>query len=253
MAMFHLSVKYVSRRKGQAVVAAAAYRSGERLNDRYYGLTHDFTNKGGIAYTTILLPPDAPRNYADRETLWNSVEYTEKRIDSRLAREVEIALPIELSLPEQIQLLERYVSNNFVCRGMIADVAVHDKGNGNPHAHILLTTREVGEEGFSKKNREWDKRENVNRWRRELANELNRELERRGYEKVSHESHIARNTDYEPTIHLGYRVSEYERNGIETDRGNENRAVIERNRMRDEHKRQREHEREHLRTRSRER
>jgi len=240
--MYHLSVKYFSRRKGQSIVAAAAYRSGDRLNDRYYGVTHDFTVKGGIVYTNILLPAGASEKLSEREILWNAVEQSEKRRDARLAREVEGALPADLALAEHIQMVERYVTANFTALGMIADIAIHDKGTGNPHMHILLTTRTVDSDGFGLKNREWDKRENVTLWRREWANMQNREFERKGLEKrVNHESYIVQDSKREPTIHLGYRVKELERSGIETDRGNENHRIIQ---EREEQERQYQRKRE---------
>lgn len=252
MAIYHLSIKYVSRRKGQAAVQAAAYRSGEKLRDCYYGLTYDYTKKGGIVYNNILLPPTTPKEYADRETLWNAVEHAEKRKDSRLAREVEFSLPVELSLSEQLRLVERYVTANFVSWGMCADVNIHEMGNGNPHAHVLLTTRTVEPEGFGAKNRKWDKRANVTLWRREWKNAQNREFERKGLDiRVSHESNVARNIDREPTIHIGFRAKEFERSGVETDRGNQNRAIEARNSEREEQKHQRERQRQRSRGRSR--
>jgi len=235
MAIFHLTVKYISRGKGRMVVSAAAYRSGERLHDNYYGITHDFTGKRGIVYTMILLPENAPHKFYDRNTLWNAVEKVEKRKDSRLAREVELALPIELTLHEHIRLLNRYVTANFVERGMCADVAIHDKNDGNPHAHILLTTRNVHKGGFTEKNRDWDKRENTGVWRREWANIQNREFQRKGLDiRVSHESHINRGIAREPTKHLGYRVIELDHLGIQTDRSNENRSIEAINKSRKE-------------------
>lgn len=233
MAIYHLSVKYFSRRKGQSAVAAAAYRSGEKLYDRYYGLAHDFTNKSGILHTAILLPESVPREFYDREILWNAVEYSEKRCDARLAREIEIALPNEFTLIEYVKLVEQYINVNFTCKGMCADYAIHDKGNGNPHAHILLTTRNVNENGFTKKNRSWDKKINVNLWRSEWSNVLNEQFEQKGLKtRVSHESYISRGIKREPTRHLGYKVMKLARSGIITDRIYENRAIVERNKIR---------------------
>lgn len=256
MAMYHLNVRYFSRRRGQSAVAAASYRSGQRLYDRYYGELHDFTVKGGIVHTMILLPENAPPEFSDRETLWNSVEHAEKYRNSRLAREVEAALPTELTLEEQVRMTERYVTANFVDKGMIADVAIHDKGDGNPHVHILLTTREVGFDGFNpKKNREWDKRENVNEWRREWANVQNREFARKGLEiELDHESYAVQDFDREierrPTIHLGHQVKKLDRMGRETDRMNEYREIAEYNR---EIEREYQQQRERNRNRGRER
>ena len=253
MAIYHLDVRYFSRRRGQAIISAAAYRSGERLKDHYYGESHDFTIKGGIVHTMILLPDNAPPEYSDRATLWNAVEHAEKRRDSRLAREVEAALPAELTLAENIRLVEQYVMANFVDEGMIADIAVHDKGDGKPHFHCLLTTREVRPDGFGQKNRKWDKRSNVERWRREWASLQNHELERRGLEPVSHESYAVQDFELSveriPNIHLGPQVLKLDRIGIETDRMREYRNIIEQNRM--ERERQQERKRQRSRGRGR--
>ena len=254
MAMYHLSVKYVSRRKGQSVVAAAAYRSGERLYDERYGQTYDFTKKVGIIHREILLPPDAPRAFSDRAMLWNEVERSEKRCDSRLTREVEIALPSELTTQERIQLAKEYAENSFVKLGMCADVAVHDKGCGNPHAHILLTTHRVQKDGFEVKERGWDKKQNVEHWRKAWADIQNHIYEQKGIkQRVSHESHAARGIAREPTIHLGYLTKELEREGIETERSNRYRAIVTRNKRRVEHKRQQERIYKHQRNQERSR
>jgi ATP-dependent exoDNAse (exonuclease V) alpha subunit len=265
MAIFYLDVKYISRNQGRSSVAAAAYRSGEKLHNKYDGLTHDFTKKKGIVYNEILLPDAAPREFFDREKLWNAVEEAEKRKDARTAREVVIALPNELTLEEQINLARQYATDNFVSQGMCADVAIHQSRHphrqdeqdpdiekdkditpDNPHAHILLTTRPVDNSGFSpKKNREWDKREKVLLWREQWANTQNQEYERKGLtQRVSHESYIARGIDREPTEHLGHKAASLERRGIRTEIGDKNRAVMARNKAKKERELQREQERE---------
>ena len=147
MSMFHCSIKIISRSSGQSAVASAAYRSGEELCNDETGLVHDFTRKGGVVMTEIMLPPNAPPEYADRNVLWNEVQKIEKRSDAQLAREVEVTFPVEMSREEQVECLRSYVQNNFVSQGMCADWAIHDKGNGNPHAHILLTVRGFDENG----------------------------------------------------------------------------------------------------------
>ena len=152
MAIYHCSIKIIGRSRGRSAVAAAAYRSGERLRDEETGLLHDFTRKGGVVYTEILLPENAPKEYADREILWNEVQKAERRSDAQLAREIEVALPKEFDRNFQLAVLHSYIDRNFVSKGMIADLAIHDKGDGNPHAHILLTVR-----GFMK-NGKWDKK-----------------------------------------------------------------------------------------------
>lgn len=255
MAIYHLSVKYVSRNQGRSPVAAAAYRAGEKLHNKYDGQTHDYTHKRGIVHTEILLPENAPPEFANRETLWNSVEFAEKRKDARTAREIEVALPNELSKEEQIKLVREYAQENFISHGMCADIAIHDGKHGhrkdekhieaehdgeiapdNPHAHILLTARPLAEYGFlQKKDRAWEKPENVRNWRKNWATTQNKEFERKGLDvRVSHESHADRGIDREPTKHMGHTAHSMEKRGIRTERGNENRTIKARNKIKDE-------------------
>lgn len=145
MAIYHCSIKIISRSDGRSAIASAAYRSGERLYDDETGLIHDFTRKGGVVMNEILLPENAPARYADRETLWNEVQMIEKRSDAQFAREIEVALPVEMDRDEQIVCVREYIQENFVSKGMIADWALHDKKDGNPHAHIMLTMRGIDE------------------------------------------------------------------------------------------------------------
>ena len=147
MAIFHCPIQVIKRSAGRSVVEAAAYRSGTKLTCEWDGRTHDYTRKGGIVHTEILLPPHAPREFSDRSTLWNSVEMVEKARDAQLAREFEISLPVELSFEENLKLIRAYVKDNFADAGMCADLCVHDKGDGNPHAHVLLTMRPLKEDG----------------------------------------------------------------------------------------------------------
>ena len=121
----------MSRGKGKSAVAAAAYRSGEKLTNEWDGMTHDYTRKGGVVHTEIMLPPHAPPSFSDRSTLWNSVELYEKAGNAQLAREIDAALPIELSREEQIRLVREYCSSQFVSRGMCVDFAIHDTDSGN--------------------------------------------------------------------------------------------------------------------------
>jgi ATP-dependent exoDNAse (exonuclease V) alpha subunit len=145
MSIYHCSIKIISRSGGRSAVASAAYRSGERLYNDETGITHDFTKKGGVVMNEILLPENAPERFSDREILWNEVQKIEKRSDAQFAREVEVALPTEMNRDEQIACVRAYVQENFVSKGMLADWALHDKGDGNPHAHIMLTMRGIDE------------------------------------------------------------------------------------------------------------
>jgi hypothetical protein len=147
LAIYHHSIKIISRGKGKSAVAAAAYRAGETLTNEYDGITHDYTRKGGIVHAEILLPENAPNDYNDRATLWNALEKAERYKTAQLAREIEVALPVELTQEQSLELVRTYVKENFVKAGMCADICVHDKGDGNPHSHIMLTLRPIDECG----------------------------------------------------------------------------------------------------------
>ena len=147
MAIYHLEAKAVSRGSGRSAVAAAAYMSCSEIKNEYDGVTHDFTRKRGLVWQQIFLPKNAPPEWKDRSVLWNAVEAAEKSKDSRLARELVVALPIELDKTRWIKLLTEYIQENFVADGMCADVAIHDTDGHNPHAHILLTIRPLDNKG----------------------------------------------------------------------------------------------------------
>lgn len=178
MAIYHCSVKIIGRSAGRSSVAAAAYRSAECLTNEYDGIEHDFTKKGWVEFTEIILPPNAPEEYKDRSTLWNAVEAVEKSQDAQLAREFEVALPAELTREQQIEVVEAFVRDNLTSQGMVADIAIHnppktndrhqpiDKDGNvtrdvnemqfvNPHAHILCTVRPMDEQGV------WEKKSEV--------------------------------------------------------------------------------------------
>ena len=147
MAIYHLEAKVVSRGAGRSAVAASAYLSCSRLYNDYDGIQHDYTKKQGLAWQKVFLPEYAPQEWQDREKLWNAVEEVEMAKDSRLAREFVVALPIELSREQQIELLQTFIQEQFVSDGMCADAAIHDTDGHNPHAHILLTVRPLDERG----------------------------------------------------------------------------------------------------------
>ena len=263
VAIYHLHVSIVKRSSGRSSVAAAAYRaadklrserdgmthdyapkssavnaaayrSGESLQDKQRDITHDYTRKRGVVHTEIMLPENAPQEYQDRATLWNAVEKAEKRKDAQTARDIDIALPVELGRSEQITLVREYVQDNFVDKGMCADVAIHDKGDGNPHAHILLTTREVTEKGFGKKNREWNSTPQLKEWREKWANTCNERL-RALDKRIDHRTLEAQGINREPTIHVGVAARNMERKGIEHPRAEVNRGIVARNTARHMH------------------
>ncbi|WP_018659276.1 MobQ family relaxase [Allofustis seminis] len=260
MAIYHLCIKIISRGKGKSAVAASAYRSGEKIKNEYDGIVHDFTRKGGIAHTEILLPQNAPQAFLDRGTLWNSVEKIEKSKNSQLAREIEIALPKELNREKQIELVREYVKDNFVNVGMCADIALHDKDDGNPHAHILLTMRPLNEDttwgAKSKKEYildengekvklkngnyktrkidtvDWNEQDKAEEWRKSWADITNKYLEENSIqEKVDHRSYERQGIEQIPTIHLGVSASQMEKKGIVTNRGNINREIKHQNKI----------------------
>ena len=231
MDYYRFSATYVSRKngKGRSAVAAASYQSRERIHNEHEGRTYDYTKKGGFIHSEIYLPENAPPEFFDRGTLWNAVEKAESRSNARTAREIILALPRARILPILVskELLTNYIIETFVSQGMIADIAIHEGDHSdNPHAHILLTTRDVGPDGFGAKNRDWDKRENIERWREAWANAQNREFMLRGLDaRVAHKSYKRRNMDRKPTLHLGPALSAMERRQIKTCKGDYNRTI----------------------------
>jgi hypothetical protein len=163
MAIFHLSVKVISRASGRSAVAAAAYRGGERLHDERLDRDHDFTNKSGVVHSEIMLPENAPEHLADREKLWNAVEAAEVRKDAQLAREVEFAIPRELTQQQGIELARDFAQAEFVERGMIADLNVHwdigEDGSPNPTPMSCSPCARSARDGFGAKVRDWNKTE----------------------------------------------------------------------------------------------
>ena len=147
MAIYHLEAKVVSRGTGRSAVAAAAYLSCTNILNDYDGIRHDYTRKKGLVWREVFLPEYAPPEWKDRGVLWNAVEENEKTKDSRLAREFVVALPIELSREERIDLLQNFIREQFISDGMCADAAIHDTDGHNPHAHIMLTVRPLDEQG----------------------------------------------------------------------------------------------------------
>jgi Ti-type conjugative transfer relaxase TraA len=149
MAIAFARVSIHSRSKGHSAVAASAYRSGTKIVDSRTGLTHDFSNRHDVVYSNILLPDHSNASFATREHLWNQAELAEKRRDAQVCKDVVLALPKELNLEMQIELTQRFAQSNFVANGLPADLSIHDHGDGNPHAHILIPTRRLEKEGFS--------------------------------------------------------------------------------------------------------
>jgi len=204
MAIYHLSAKIVSRKEGRSAVAAAAYRAGENLYDERIGKAFDYTLKRGIEYSEILAPPEAPAWVHDRQSLWNTVERAEKRKDAQLSREIEIGLPVELSKDQQVALLRDFVKTTFVSQGMVADVSLHLDNEKNPHAHVMLTTRNISPDGFGQKRRDWNARTELLDWREGWANMANHHLAQAGLDiRIDHRSLEAQGIDLVPGRKIG--------------------------------------------------
>ncbi|HET7884796.1 MAG TPA: Ti-type conjugative transfer relaxase TraA, partial [Bradyrhizobium sp.] len=204
----HLHVKVIGRKAGSSAVASAAYRSGSRLRDERIGRDQDFSGKRGVVHSEVMLPENAPEAWSDRERLWNDVEAFEVRKDDQLAREVEFAIPREMSEAQGIELARDFVRGEFVDRGMIADLNVHwdmaEDGMPKPHAHVMLTMRVVDKNGFGQKVREWNRTEMVERWRERwaaLANERLAELDIDA--RIDHRSLEAQGIALEPQSQIG--------------------------------------------------
>ena len=258
---FHFSISMISRGKSKSAVASAAYISCEKLTNEWDGVTHDYHNKKGLLHSEIFLPENVPKEFQDRSFLWNSVELNEKASNAQLARNFIIGLPKELSVEENKKLIIDFIQENFVSKGMITDLAIHDEsneGNKNIHAHIMTTLRPINEKGEwqvkSKKEyilddkgnkilnkngkpktrkvelTDWNNKGNAEKWRESFAEISKIYLERKNLEKrVDHRSFERQAKEEIPTIHLGASASALERKGIETDKGNINREIKKHN------------------------
>lgn len=237
MSNYHLEIGVISRSKGRSIVKYASYICGEKLHDEYNNRSYNHTRQDILLYK-IYLPDNAPPDFRYLQNLCNEIDKSERRYDARTAREFKGSLPNELLLAEQSQIVEEYINNNFVSHGLCAIAAIHDGKNeaapkrNNPHVHIIVSTRSVGPDGFSKKkDREWDKRKYINIWREDWADVQNRAYKRNGMDiRVSHESlEVQGIRDREPTIHLSCIDWQREKQGIRTPAGDQKRAIKERN------------------------
>ena len=260
MALYHFHVSRVLRSRGQSCVEAAAYRSGERLEDSYYGKIADYTAKGGVICSEILTPDYVPEFFHNREYLWNAVEEIEKHPKAQLAYSFDFALQNEFSMEENIVLARRFVLENFVAKGMIADMAIHDPdkhgGIQNPHVHVMCPIRPMNRDGTwgEKQRREylfdmdgnpildkngkqkynavpttdWNRPETLEKWRESWANLVNAEFEKHGLDcRVDHRSYVDQEIDLIPQIHEGPHVRKMEAKGIITEKGELNRWIKE--------------------------
>ena len=259
MALFHLSVTQTKRSAGQSAIASAAYRAGERLYSEYYGEYSDYTRKGGVICSDILLPSHAPPEYADRQTLWNAVEKAERGKNAQLAYSFDIALQNEFSLEENIALARQFLLENFVSRGMVVDFAVHqpdreDGGIPNPHFHVLCPIRPIEQNGkWGLKQRrvyeldedgnrirdqngefvfnavpttDWGSPETLEHWREAWAEMCNAKFAEKGLDvRIDHRSYERQGVDLLPTIHEEATVRAMEKKGIRTEKGEFNRWI----------------------------
>lgn len=260
MALYHFHVSRILRSRGQSSVEAAAYRAGEKLEDRYYGKTADYTKKGGVILSEILAPDFVPGSFHDRQTLWNAVEEAEKHPKAQLAYSFDIALQNEFTLEENIEIARKFVKENFVARGMICDMAVHDPykegGIQNPHFHVMCPVRPMKEDGTwgEKQKREylvdengdpvldskgkqkfnavpttdWNRPEVLEDWRKAWADQVNEEFRKRDInESIDHRSYVDQGLELIPQIHEGPHVRKMEKKGIITEKGSLNRWIKE--------------------------
>ena len=220
MAIYHLHVKVIGRKAGSSAVASAAYRAASRMRDERIDRVQDFSAKRGVVHSEVMLPEGAPEHLGDRERLWNDVEAFEVRKDAQLAREVEFAIPREMTRAQGIELARDFVQAEFVDQGMIADLNVHwdigEDGMPKPHAHVMLTMGSVNENGFGQKVRDWNATQMVERWRErwaELANERLAELDIDA--RIDHRSLEAQGIPLEPQSQIGAPAQRVEGEGIE--------------------------------------
>ncbi|MDV3459224.1 Ti-type conjugative transfer relaxase TraA [Sphingomonas sp. HF-S4] len=234
MAIYHFSAKVISRANGSSALAAAAYRSASRLYDQRLDRHHDFSNKAGVVHSEVMLPEGAPERLGDRETLWNEVEAVELRKDAQLAREIEFAIPRELSEKQGIALARDSVRREFVDSGMVADLNIHwdvgADGEAKPHAHVMLALRDVDEDGFGKKNRDWNRTDLLEKWRERWAEHVNTRLAELDIDaRVDHRSLEAQGIDLEPQNKIGPAASRMAAQGLELERVDEHREIARSN------------------------
>jgi Ti-type conjugative transfer relaxase TraA len=234
MAIYHFSAKVISRANGSSAVAAAAYRSASRLEDERLGRGHDFSNKSGVVHSEIMAPEGSPERWQDRETLWNEVELGEKRKDAQLAREIEFSIPREMNQAQGVELARDFVQSEFVDRGMVADLNVHwdvgPDGLAKPHAHVMLSMREAGPEGFGKKVRDWNSTELLSDWRERWAGHVNERLAELGIDaQVDHRTLEAQGIELEPQHKIGPAGARRLDRGEDAERAVDHRDIARRN------------------------
>ena len=265
MALYYFHVDQVKRSEGRSAVASAAYRSGEKLHNLWDGETHDYTKKGGVVFTKIMLPPNAPEQFSDRSTLWNNLEQFEKRGDAQFAYSFDVAMQNEFTTKENIEYARQFVREQFLSVGMIVDFAFHLPGKDendipNPHFHVLVPIRPLNADGTwgakqhrvynldengqrtRKENGQWDfiatpttdwgRPETLQKWREEWAKFINSKFEEKGLDcRIDHRSYVDQGLNLLPTVHEGPQVRKMEKRGIRTEKGDLNRWIKKFNQM----------------------
>jgi hypothetical protein len=233
VAIYHFSAKMIKRSEGQSATAHAAYCAHEKIKDFRTGEVHDYRRRNlrdEISFAEIIAPDNAPEFCSDRAQLWSEVEQAEKRKDAQVARSITVALPRELSDEQNQQLARSFCKDTFASEGMVADCCIHDIESDNPHAHIILTTRELKPDGFGKKNRDWNDKKTLEQWRKNWSEYANSALKSAQIdERIDHRSYEDQGVNLVAGIHLGKTVSEMERRGERTPRGDIYRLVKQRN------------------------
>jgi Ti-type conjugative transfer relaxase TraA len=214
VALFSLRAQIIGRSRGRSAVAAAAYRAGETLHDERRDRTYSYKRKPGILHSEILAPDGAPTWVYDRSTLWNAAERSERYCNAQVAREIRVALPRELDDAQNLDLVRSFVLDEFVSRGMVADFSIHREKAHNPHAHILLTMRELGPDGFAAKQPHWNSRGLFHHWRAAWEYHANRALSMAGrVERIDRRSYVERGIDLEPEPKLNVARKDERRDG----------------------------------------
>ncbi|WP_394763398.1 Ti-type conjugative transfer relaxase TraA [Phenylobacterium sp.] len=234
MAIYHFSAKVISRANGSSAVASAAYRSASELHDERLGRSHNFTDKTGVVHSEVMAPEGSPERWQDHEALWNEVEAGEVRKDAQLAREIEFSIPREMSQAQGVELAREFVQQEFVDRGMVADLNVHwdigPDGLAKPHAHVMLSMREAGPDGFGKKVREWNSTELLTDWREAWAEHVNTRLAELDIDaRVDHRTLEAQGIDLEPQHKIGPAGARRLDRGEDAERAVDHREIARRN------------------------
>jgi Ti-type conjugative transfer relaxase TraA len=237
VAIYHFSAKVISRANGSSAVASAAYRSASELHDERLGRSHNFTDKTGVVHSEIMAPEGSPKRWQDREALWNEVEAGEVRKDAQLAREIEFSIPREMNQAQGVELARDFVQQEFIERGMVADLNVHwdigPDGLAKPHAHVMLSMREVkpdGEGAFGKKVREWNSTDLLTDWRERWASHVNERLAELDIDaRVDHRTLEAQGIDLEPQHKIGPAGARRLDRGEDAERAIDHREIARRN------------------------